>query len=55
MKGVPFLRQIRKQYGDLVALVHDMGKGIVTAIGEVFAVKPDFICHLHFLRDIGKD
>jgi hypothetical protein len=52
---IPFLRQIRQQYGDPVALVHDMGKGILTAIGEVFAGKPDFICHFHFLRDIGKD
>jgi hypothetical protein len=52
---IPFLRQIRKQYGDPVALVHDMGKGILTAIGEVFPGKPDFICHFHFLRDIGKD
>jgi hypothetical protein len=52
---IPFLRQIRQQYGEPVALVHDMGKGIITAIGEVFPGKPDFICHFHFLRDIGKD
>jgi len=52
---IPFLRQIRQQYGDPVALVHDMGKGILAAIGEVFPGKPDFICHFHFLRDIGKD
>jgi hypothetical protein len=52
---IPFLRQIRRQYGDPLALVHDMGKGILTAIGEVFPGKPDFICHFHFLRDIGKD
>ena len=52
---IPFLRQIRQQYGDPVALVHDMGKGILIAIEEVFPGKPDFICHFHFLRDIGKD
>jgi hypothetical protein len=52
---IPFFRQIKKQYGDPVALVHDMGKGILTAIGEVFPGKADFICHFHFLRDIGKD
>jgi len=52
---IPFLRQIKQQYGDPLALVHDMGKGILLAVGEVFAGKPDFICHFHFLRDIGKD
>ena len=25
---IPFFRQIREQYGDPIALVHDMGKGI---------------------------
>jgi hypothetical protein len=52
---IPFLRQIKQHYGDPLALVHDMGKGILLAVGEVFAGKPDFICHFHFLRDIGKD
>lgn len=52
---IPFLQQIKQQYGDPIALVHDMGKGIVLAVGEVFPGKPDFICHFHFLRDIGKD
>ena len=52
---IPFLQQIKKQYGDPIALVHDMGKGIILATGEVFPGKPDFICHFHFLRDIGKD
>jgi len=32
-----------------------MGKGIVSAVEEVFPGTPDFICHFHFLRDIGKD
>lgn len=52
---IPFLRQIKKQYGDPIALVHDMGKGILIAIEDVFPGKPNFICHFHFLRDIGKD
>jgi hypothetical protein len=52
---IPFLQQIKQHYGDPIALVHDMGKGILTATGEVFPGKPDFICHFHFLRDIGKD
>lgn len=52
---IPFLQQIKEQYGDPVALVHDMGKGILVAVEEVFPGKPDFICHFHFLKDIGKD
>lgn len=52
---IPFFEQIKEQYGDPIALVHDMGKGILSAVAEVFPDKPDFICHFHFLRDIGKD
>jgi hypothetical protein len=32
-----------------------MGKGILAAVAKVFPDVPDFICHFHFLRDIGKD
>jgi len=32
-----------------------MSKGILAAIAEVFPGIPDFICHFHFLRDLGKD
>ena len=52
---IPFFRQIREQYGDPIALVHDMGRGILCAVKAVFKDVPDFICHFHFLRDIGKD
>ena len=52
---IPFFRQIKRQYGDPIALVHDMGKGILSAVDAVFKGIPDFICHFHFLRDIGKD
>ena len=52
---VPFLEKIKKQYGNPIALVHDMGKGILSAVEAVFKGIPDFICHFHFLRDIGKD
>lgn len=52
---VPFFQSIKEQYGEPRALVHDMGKGIVSAVEEVFPDTPDFICHFHFLRDIGKD
>jgi len=52
---IPFLDRIKRQYGDPIALVHDMGKGILSAVEAVFPGVPDFICHFHFLRDIGKD
>jgi hypothetical protein len=52
---VPFLRRIKEAYGIPVAMVHDMGKGILKAVATVFPEVPDFICHFHFLRDIGKD
>ena len=52
---VPFFQNLKEQYGIPVALVHDMGKGIINAAEEVFPGVPDFICHFHFLRDIGKD
>lgn len=52
---VPFLQRIKDQFGDPVALVHDMGLGILAAVAEVFPGAADFICHFHFLRDVGKD
>jgi hypothetical protein len=54
-KIIPFLKEIKEQFGDPLALVHDMGKGILNAVAKVFPKTPDFICHFHFLRDIGKD
>jgi len=52
---VPFLRRIKKSFGMPIALVHDMGRGILKAVAEVFPDVADFICHYHFLRDIGTD
>jgi hypothetical protein len=52
---VPFLQRMKNSFGIPVALVHDMGRGILKAVAKVFAEVPDFICHFHFLRDIGKD
>lgn len=50
-----FLRDIRKTYGTPAACVHDMGTGICKAVADVFPGVLDFVCHFHFLRDIGKD
>ena len=52
---IPFFQRIRNHYGDPVALVHDMGIGILRAIEAVFPGIADYICHFHFLRDVGKD
>jgi len=52
---VPFLREINTLFGPPLALVHDMSKGIINAVTTVFGTLPDFICHFHFLRDLGKD
>lgn len=52
---VPFFKEIKEHYGDPIALVNDMGKGILSATEEVFPYVAKFICHFHFLRDLGKD
>ncbi len=52
---IPFFHSVKEQYGNPIALVHDMGLGILAAVETVFPGLPDFICHFHFLRDIGKD
>ena len=51
----PFLERLKQAFGVPLALVHDMGSGILKAVARVFPGVPDFICHFHFLRDIGKD
>jgi hypothetical protein len=52
---VPFLEKLRRDYGVPIACVHDMGNAICKAVAQVFPGTPDFVCHFHFLRDIGKD
>lgn len=51
----PPLEEIKKAYGAPIAIVHDMSSAIINAVESVFPDAKDFICHLHFLRDIGKD
>jgi len=50
-----FLEQFKNDYGIPIALVHDMGSAILKAVRTVFPDCPDYICHFHFLKDIGKD
>ena len=51
----PNLEELKTIYGNPIAIVHDMSSSIINAVESVFPIVPDFICHLHFLRDIGKD
>jgi hypothetical protein len=52
---VPFLQEIKRRFGVPLAAVQDMGHGILAAVQVVFPGVPDFVCHFHFLRDVGKD
>ena len=52
---IPLLQEMKSKYGNPVAIVSDMGKGILSAVNETFNGIRIFICHFHFLRDIGKD
>jgi len=52
---IPFLAGIKTAYGNPVAVVSDMGKGIAQAVREVFGQVPAFICHFHFLKAAGKN
>jgi hypothetical protein len=52
---VPFLKEIKNQYGSPLAVTSDMGRAFLSAISEVFPDRPNYICLFHFLRDTGKD
>ena len=52
---VNFLTKIKEQYGAPLAGVSDMLKANLAAFEIVFPGIRHFVCHFHFLRDIGKD
>ena len=52
---IPFLERIKERFGDPLAVVRDMSAAISRAINAVFPNSRDFICHYHFLADIGRD
>ncbi len=52
---VPILQDLKTAYGTPTGIVCDMSKGIISAVEEVFPGIRIFICHFHWLRDIGKD
>jgi len=49
------LRDIKKRFADPVAVMTDLGKAMHGAVAKVFPGILFFVCHFHFLRDIGKD
>ena len=51
----PLLRDLKENYANPLAIVTDMGGAMLLAVKEVFPHVPNFICHFHFLRDIGND
>jgi len=51
----PFLEKIKNNFGEPLAVVQDMGTGIMKAVEETFDNPNILICHFHFLRDLGKD
>lgn len=52
---VPILEELKRAYGNPAGIICDMSKGILAAIQEIFPGVRVFICHFHWLRDIGKD
>lgn len=51
-----FLRTVVQRFGVPLAVSCDMSKGILAAVATVLSEStPVFICHFHFLRDLGKD
>lgn len=48
-----FLKEIKERYGVPLAVVSDMGKGIDTAVKQVFGNTLHYICHFHFLQAVG--
>lgn len=52
---VDFLTKIKEQYGAPLAGVSDLLRANLAAFEIVFPGIRHFVCHFHFLRDIGKD
>ena len=52
---IALLKNVKTAYGNPVALVQDRGSAILKALAFVFPGIADYLCHFHFLRDLGKD
>lgn len=49
------LREVRRDWGVPLAIVHDLRRALITAAAEVFADVTQFVCHFHLAADVGKD
>jgi hypothetical protein len=49
------LRDVRRDWGLPLAIVHDLRRSLITATAEVFPEAPQFVCHYHLAADVGKD
>jgi len=52
---IPFLKDIESRYGIPIAVVSDLSPAIISSVEMVFPGVNIFVCHFHFLRDIGND
>jgi hypothetical protein len=55
----PCLHEVVRQFGEPCAVMRDLGRAITPAVNNLLAEMeldiPVLACHLHFLKDIGKD
>jgi len=50
-----FLRTLVDRFGRPAAVSCDMSRGFLAALASVLDGVPVYLCHFHFLRDLGKD
>ncbi len=49
------LKDVRRDWGMPLAVVHDLRKAFITVVGKVFRGVPQFVCHYHLAADVGAD
>ncbi|MBI4583181.1 MAG: hypothetical protein HY717_04080 [Planctomycetes bacterium] len=49
------LKDVRRDWGVPLAIIHDLRKSLITVAGEVFLGVSQFVCHYHLAADVGKD
>ena len=52
---IPFLKRIRKTFGNPISVLRDMGNAIRESVTAVFPKALQLICHYHFVKALGKD
>jgi len=49
------LKDVRRDWGIPLAVVHDLRQALIIAGSEVFPGTPQFLCHYHLAADVGTD